>query len=61
MFLYEAKSLGKYLTKIFSFVNGQYVAQIKIPIVKQIECADSALGPNKIKKLLHRIAVMRLQ
>ena len=34
--LYEAKSLGKYLAQIFSFITGQYLAQIKIQIVKQI-------------------------
>ena len=41
--LFEAKSLGKYLTQIFSFINGQYLAQIKIQIVKQIGCVDAAL------------------
>ena len=42
--LFEAKSLGKYLTQIFSFINGQYLAQIKIQIVKQIGCVDAALS-----------------
>ena len=27
--LYQAKSLGKYLAQIFSFIEGQYLAQIK--------------------------------
>ena len=40
--LYEAKSLGTYLTQIFSFIKGQYLAQIKIQILKQIECSDAA-------------------
>ena len=42
--LYEAKSLGKYLAQIFSFIKGQYLAQIKIQIVKQIGCVDAALA-----------------
>ena len=37
------ESLGKYLTQIFSFIKGQYLAQIKIQIVKQIGCIDAAL------------------
>ena len=40
--LYEGKSLGKYLTQIFSFIAGQYLAQVKIQIVKQIGCVDTA-------------------
>ena len=40
--LCEAKSLGKYLTQIFSFIKGQYLAQIKFKIVKQIGCVDAA-------------------
>ena len=40
--LYEAKKLGKYLVQIFSFIKGQYLAQIKIQIVKQIGCVDAA-------------------
>ena len=41
--LYEAKSLGKYLDQLFSFIKGQYLAQIKIQIVEQIGCVDAAL------------------
>ena len=41
--LYEARSLGKYLTKIFYFIKGQYLAQIKIQIVIQIGYVDAAL------------------
>ena len=37
--LYEAKSLGKYLAQIFSFIK----AQIKLQIVQQIGCVDAAL------------------
>ena len=40
--LYEAKSLEKYLTQIFTFIKGQYLDQIKIKIVKQIGCVDAA-------------------
>ena len=40
---YGAKSLGKYLTQIFRFIKGQYLAQIKIQIVKQIGSVDAAL------------------
>ena len=43
LFLYEAKSLGKYLAQIFSFIKGQYLAQIKFQTVKQIGCVDAAL------------------
>ena len=39
----KQKSLGKYLTQIFGFIKGQYLAQIKVHIVKQIECVDSAI------------------
>ena len=46
--LYEAKTLGKYLAKIFSFIKGQYFAQIKIQIVKQIGCVDAALSGNSL-------------
>ena len=41
--LFEAKSFGKYLAQIFCFIKGQYLAQIKIQIVKQIGCVDAAL------------------
>ena len=40
--LFEAKSLGKYLTQIFSFIKGQYLGQLKLQIVKQIGCVDAA-------------------
>ena len=39
--LYEAKSLEKHLTQIFSLIKGQYLAQIQI--VKQIGCVDATL------------------
>ena len=42
--LYGVKSLGKYLAQIFSFIKGQYLAQVKIQIVKQIGCVDATLG-----------------
>ena len=44
--LYEARSLGKYLTKIFNFIKGQYLAQIKIQIVIQIGYVDAALSDD---------------
>ena len=44
--LYEAKSLGKYLTQMFRFIKGQYLAPINIQIVKQIGCVDAALPSN---------------
>ena len=43
LYLCEAKSREKYLAQIFNFIEGQYLGQIKIQIVKQIECADAAL------------------
>ena len=30
--------------KIFSFIKGQYLAQINIQIIKQIACVDAALA-----------------
>ena len=44
MSLYEAKSLEKYLAQILSFIKGQYLAQIKFQIVKQVGCVDAALS-----------------
>ena len=44
--LYEAKSLGKYSAPKFSFIKGQYLAQIKIQIGKQIGCVDASLATN---------------
>ena len=40
--VYAVKSLGQYLTQIFRFIEGQYLAQIKLQIVKQIGCVDAA-------------------
>ena len=37
----KQKSLGKYLTHIFSVIKGQYLAPKKIQIVKQIGCVDA--------------------
>ena len=39
----KQKKLGKYLVQIFSFIKGQYLAKIKIQIVKQIGCVDATL------------------
>ena len=50
--LYEAKSLGKYLPQIFSFIKRQYLSQIKIQIVKQIGCVDAAYFSTKKKDKL---------
>ena len=44
LYLSEAKSLGKYLGQIFSFIKAQYLAQIKIQIDKQIGCVGVASG-----------------
>ena len=50
--LYEAKCLEKYLAQIlFSFIKGQYFAQIKIQIVKQIGCVDAALTSGVFSQL----------
>ena len=38
----KQKSWGKYLAQIFSLIKGQYLAQIKIQIVKWIGCLDAA-------------------
>ena len=48
----KQKYLGKYLAQIFSFIKGQYLAQIKIQIVRQIGCVDAAL-----KTLLHWVGL----
>ena len=34
---YEAKYLGKYLTRIFSFIKGQYLAQIKSKLLNKLD------------------------
>ena len=41
--LYEAKYLGQIFSQTFCFIEGQYLAQIKFQIVKEIECVDAAL------------------
>ena len=41
--LYEAKYLGQIFSQTFCFIEGQYLAQIKIQIFKQIGCVDAAL------------------
>ena len=51
--VYEAKSLGKYFTPVFSFIKGQYLAQIKIQIVKQIGCVDATLAHNEFSYFLN--------
>ena len=41
--LYGANCLGNYLTQIFCFIKGQYLAQLKFQIVKQIRCVGATL------------------
>ena len=41
---YEAKKLGHSLGQISNCIKRQYIAQIKIQIVKQIACVDATLG-----------------
>ena len=45
--LYEAKYLGQIFSQTFCFIEGQYLAQIKIQIFKQIGCVDAALFDHK--------------
>ena len=47
----KQKSLEKYLAQIFNFIEGQYLGQIKIQIVKQIGCVDAALKKFQIVKI----------
>ena len=52
--LYKAKSLGKYLTPIFSFTKGQYLAQIKIQKIALLLHSSSLSlrwGPKRSKTL----------
>ena len=41
--LYEAKYLGQIFSQTFCFREGQFLAQIKLQIFKQIGCVDAAL------------------
>ena len=44
---YARKSLGQYLTKMFRFVEGQYLDQINIQILTQVGCVDAPLSWTK--------------
>ena len=49
--LYVAISLAQSLGQIFSFIEGQFLAQIKCQIVEQIGCVDAALQTASSKSL----------
>ena len=54
--LYAAINLGRYFTQILSFIQGQYLTQIKFQIVAQIGHVDATLGlwPETSVHLAHR-------
>ena len=45
-------NLGQIFSQIFSFIKGQYLAQIKFQIVKQIGYVDALLRKENILSLL---------